>query len=481
MSVCKRVLARLDIKGSKLIKGVRFEGVRVIGNAYEVAKKYANLGVDEIFYSDAVASLYGRNSLYDLLKQTCKDVFVPITAGGAINSIEDGRKLLASGADKLAINTGVVRNPSLINDLANEFGTQCVVVSIQARKSCNSNSWELMIEGGREKCDKNLITWIEEVQARGAGEIILTSVDNDGIGEGTDHDLIRKVQPSTKIPLVIGGGIGSEEEITKIFNTHKSLSGISIGWSFHNDHLDINKVNKAIQETKCETRLSKNTSIKSNITETKVIIVDYSMGNLESLSNGLKKIGIDAVISSEESEIMNADLVFLPGVGSFYKGMRNLNSRKLINPLLRRANEGKAIIGICLGMQLLFQEGEEYQPCQGLGIIKGKIKKLPNKSSNNEELVLPHVGWNKLYIDKKYENSNLRLFDKSYQYFVHSYAYQPEKTDSENTLFKSNYGGKDFISAVKYKSCVGLQFHPERSGYEGLNLLNELIKSLIKI
>ena len=132
MSSCKRIIARLDVKGQRLIKGIRFEGLRVIGDACESAKTYAKDGIDEIFYTDAVASLYERNGLVEILRETVKEVFVPITAGGAIRSVEDGRRLLAAGADKLAINTGAIREPLLIDKLAAKFGQQCVVLSIQA-------------------------------------------------------------------------------------------------------------------------------------------------------------------------------------------------------------------------------------------------------------------------------------------------------------------------------------------------------------
>ena len=166
MHPCKRVICRLDIKGSKLIKGKRFDGLRVIGDPYEFAKFYANEGIDEIFYSDAVASLYQRNSLYDILKKTSQDIFIPITAGGGIRSVEDGKKLLLAGADKLAINTAAVNNPELINDLVNTFGSQCIVISLQVRKALKSNNWDIMIESGREKSSKSLSEWIEEVQER---------------------------------------------------------------------------------------------------------------------------------------------------------------------------------------------------------------------------------------------------------------------------------------------------------------------------
>ena len=151
MNPCKRVISRLDIKGSKLIKGKRFEGSRVLGDPYEFAKTYSYDGIDEIFYSDAVASLYQRNSLNDILVRTSQNIFIPITAGGGIRTIQDGKKLLLAGADKLAINTAAVKNPSLINELVKTFGSQCVVISIQVRKSLRFNTWDVMIESGREK------------------------------------------------------------------------------------------------------------------------------------------------------------------------------------------------------------------------------------------------------------------------------------------------------------------------------------------
>ena len=233
MSLTKRVIARLDVKGSKLIKGISFEGLRVIGNAKEMAYQYSQQRIDEIFYTDAVASLYGRNSLAELLKSTCEDVFVPITAGGAIKNLEDGKKLLYAGADKLAINTGIVQNPELINKLSSAFGKQCVVASLQVRRSLTNNSWEVMIESGREKSDKKLIDWLLEIQERGVGEIFLTSVDKDGTAKGPDLDLIKLVSKYVKVPLVVGGGISNPSEIDQIFKINENISGISIGFAFH--------------------------------------------------------------------------------------------------------------------------------------------------------------------------------------------------------------------------------------------------------
>jgi imidazole glycerol phosphate synthase glutamine amidotransferase subunit len=480
MNLCKRVISRLDIKGTKLIKGIRFEGVRVIDNAYEVAKKYGKLGIDEIFYSDAVASLYERNSLDDLLTKTSKEVFVPITAGGAIKSVQDGRKLLLAGADKLAINTGIVKNPDLINELANEFGSQCVVVSIQARRSYKSEKWDVMIESGRERSNKDLFKWIEEVQDRGAGEIIITSVDNDGTGNGTDHELIETVSNLANVPLIFGGGISSTSEITKIFKNHKNISGISIGWGLHHSLFTIQDAHQSIKAASLPVKISSKANLNISDEQIDIVIADYGMGNLESLVNAIRKLNFNPIISSDENTIFSADVVILPGVGAFPEGMNKLKKSNLINPLLKRADEKKGIIGICLGMQLLFEQSEEYELCRGLGIIKGNITKLLNKNDNNESLILPHIGWNKLLFNQNSFSKEFKYFDSCYQYFVHTYGFRSENINNNNIIFSTKYGLNNFISCIKKDNIIGFQFHPERSGIEGLNLLGNAIKIITK-
>ena len=153
MSLCKRLIARLDIKGNMLIKGIRFEGLRVVGESTNYAKKYARSGVDELLYIDVVASLYGRNGLIEILKNISKEVFIPITAGGGIRSVKDAEKLLSAGADKVAINSAALKNANLINELSKAFGSQCVVASIQARKMPDNEMWEALGDGGRERSD----------------------------------------------------------------------------------------------------------------------------------------------------------------------------------------------------------------------------------------------------------------------------------------------------------------------------------------
>ena len=171
-----RLIARLDIKGPNLIKGIHLEGLRVIGDPNKYAKKYYDQGVDEIIYMDTVASLYGRNNLSDIVKKTVQDVYVPITVGGGIRSIDDVKFLLRCGAEKIAINTAATKRPELIREVSRKFGSQCMVLSIEAKKTKDGN-WEVYTENGRQKTGKDVLEWAKEGESYEAGEILLTSVD----------------------------------------------------------------------------------------------------------------------------------------------------------------------------------------------------------------------------------------------------------------------------------------------------------------
>ena len=252
MGLCKRLIARLDIKGSKLIKGLQFEGVRVIGDPSLFATKYASQNIDELIYVDSVASLYGRNSLSELLRETSRKVFVPLTASGGIRSIEDAANLLANGADKIAINTAALKRPSLISELVNTFEVS-VVISIQARKFRSSSSWEAMTEMGREHSGKDVVDWIKQIQDLGAGEILLTSIDKDGLCNGPDHELIKTASEISKIPLIVGGGFAQAKDIKNVLK-NLNVSGISIGKAFHNNSLEIKKLKEEIYASKITIR-----------------------------------------------------------------------------------------------------------------------------------------------------------------------------------------------------------------------------------
>jgi cyclase len=202
-----RLIARMDIKGPNLIKGVHLEGVRVVGDPQVHARRYYEQGADEIIYMDAVASLYKRNSLEDLVRRTAQDIFIPLTVGGGVRSVEDAQKLFRVGADKVAVNTAAVANPALITEIARRFGSQAMIVSIEAKRD-NRGTWEAYTDCGRERTSRDVLAWAEEAVGRGAGEILLTSVDQEGTCKGFDLELIGAVAARVSVPVIASGGMG---------------------------------------------------------------------------------------------------------------------------------------------------------------------------------------------------------------------------------------------------------------------------------
>lgn len=235
----KRLIARLDIKGPKLIKGVRLEGFRVVGDPEERARLYYEQGADELLYIDAVASLYGRNSLQSLVQRTASEVFVPITVGGGVRSIDDVKKLLRSGADKVAINTAAVRRPDLLTEIAKRFGSQCLVVSIQAKRS-GSGRWEVYTDGGREHSGRDVVEWVRAAQDLGAGEILLTSIDRDGTLQGFDTELVGAVAAEARIPLIVSGGMSSIPDVRQVLEL--KADAIAVASALHYDKLTIGEI-----------------------------------------------------------------------------------------------------------------------------------------------------------------------------------------------------------------------------------------------
>lgn len=208
-----RLIARLDIKGPNLIKGVQMEGLRVMGDPYDFARRYYEAGVDELLYIDIVASLYGRSKLTEVVRRTAQDVFVPMTVGGGIRSIEDVTELLRAGADKVAINTAAVARPDLIAEVANRFGSQCMVLSIEA-KSQAPGKWEVYTETGREHSGLDVVEWARRGVALGAGEVLVTSIDREGTRKGFDTDLIKAIAAAVEVPVIASGGYGAAGDLT---------------------------------------------------------------------------------------------------------------------------------------------------------------------------------------------------------------------------------------------------------------------------
>ena len=239
-----RLIARLDIKGQRLIKGVQYEGVRVLGDAFEFAKSYYEQGIDEIVYIDSVASLYGRPAMGELLDKTVQEVFVPVTAGGGVRTADDAANLLGAGADKVAVNTGAIQNPNLITELASQYGSQCVVLSVQAKR-VGTTQWEVYIDCGRERTGKNVDEWVLQAEQLGAGEIFLSSIDQDGTLLGPDMNLISTVSESVNIPVIASSGFSSVSQIGEALKS-ANASAVAVGKSLHSKALDIGMVKESL-------------------------------------------------------------------------------------------------------------------------------------------------------------------------------------------------------------------------------------------
>lgn len=210
-----RIIPRLDIKGPNLVKGIHLEGLRVLGSPAEFAKLYYEQGADEILFMDVVASLYDRNSLGDFIKQSSENIFIPLTVGGGLRTIEDIKATLRLGADKVCLNTAAIKNPNIISKAADKFGSSTIVVAIEAIKQPDGKYFAFT-DNGREYTGLEVTEWAKKVEELGAGELLLTSVDKEGTGEGFDIELINAVGENVNIPLIVHGGTGRKEDILEV-------------------------------------------------------------------------------------------------------------------------------------------------------------------------------------------------------------------------------------------------------------------------
>lgn len=241
-----RIIARLDIKGPNLIKGIHLEGLRVVGNPNDYAQKYYQNGIDELIYMDCVASLYGRNHLGEIIKSAAENIFVPMTVGGGIRSVEDATEILRSGADKVAVNTAAVADPQLISQIAKRFGSQCMVLSIEA-KNIAPGKWEVFTDNGRERTGLDVIEWAQKGAELGAGEILLTSVDFEGTRKGLDIALIEAVTNAVNIPVIASGGMGKPEDlITAVLDG--GADAVAMADVLHYDRVDLSELRELALE-----------------------------------------------------------------------------------------------------------------------------------------------------------------------------------------------------------------------------------------
>jgi cyclase len=239
-----RIISRIDIKNNYVIKGINLEGLRKVGDPKNIIEKYYNEGIDEILIIDSVASLYGRNNLFNLIEKITEEVFIPITLGGGIKNLKDIDKALNSGADKVAINSGAFENHNFIKQASKEFGSSTIISYIEAKK-VSEKKWEPYKNCGREKTNFDLIYWIKKVQDDGCGEIVLTSIDYEGTEKGFDIEMLEHIKKFIIKPIIVSGGCGSINDIIKIKKKFNYAS-VALASLLHYNKIKISKIKEKI-------------------------------------------------------------------------------------------------------------------------------------------------------------------------------------------------------------------------------------------
>lgn len=507
MCMNNRIIAKLDIKGPNLVKGVQLEGLRVLGPAEEFARHYYNQGADELIYQDVTASLYGKNSLLEMIRTVSRQIFIPLTVGGGIRTLEDIKKALAYGADKVAINTAAIADPELITKAVRRFGSSTIVISIEA-KQMPDGSYQAFTDNGREPTGLDVVNWAIEAARRGAGEILLTSIDRDGTANGFDLEITRSVSQSIPVSVVASGGAGNIEHVRHAFLKGRA-DAVCVASLVHYGCFKIMGSKRAQTEgnydflnqkkerygkiVPCEFKHLKehiNTSVSrpletNHITELNgaldnlpVAIVDYGMGNLLSVSAACEQAGLQPFLCDSPESLSNAFGIIIPGVGAFRDAMNVLGRQGLDKALKKAAEQGTPILGICLGMQLLMESSSEFGLSEGLGLVPGTVEHLGTPHDNNISLKVPQIGWNSVLPSSSMEGTLLEaIHDGTHMYFVHSFRVIPRYKKHE--LCTTRYGDVTFCSGIRVDNITGVQFHPERSGQEGLTVYHKFANQIL--
>jgi imidazole glycerol-phosphate synthase subunit HisF len=498
-----RIIPRLDIKGPNLVKGIHLEGLRVLGKPENYARYYYENGADELLYMDVVASLYGRNNLLDIVERTAKEINIPLTVGGGLRTIDDIRAVLRAGADKVSLNTAAINRPHLITEASKKFGSSTVLVSIEAIKK-SDGSYEAFTDNGRQNTGVEVFTWATKAEELGAGEIMITSIDREGTGQGYDLELTRRIAESVQIPVIACGGAGKTEDVLDVISKGKadavSMASIlhynyvkqfGIGGDYSSEgNTEYLKNARGFSKIKDATLLQIKEFLGANSVNVRqpgngvfrafektgytVAIVDYGMGNMYSVKNACERVGLNALITSSSEDIMSADAVILPGVGAFGDAMISLKELDLVEPLRAVARSSKPFFGICLGMQLVLSDSYEFGHHKGLDIIKGSVLRFKDpKDSSGKHLKVPHVGWNSIRMPTEaggvWKTPMLEgVQEGELMYFVHSFHAEP--LDKRLVMSVSRYGDKDFCSSFQFGNVFACQFHPEKSGSFGLSM-----------
>ena len=471
-----RIIPRLDVKGSNVVKGIRLEGLRVLGKPAELAKQYYEQGADEILYIDIVASLYERNNLSHVVKEAISlGVYVPMAVGGGIRTLEDIQELLHAGADKVAINTAATRNPRLITDAARRFGSQCIIGSVEAKK-VGPERWEAYVDNGRERTGLDAVEWAVKLVELGAGELLITSVDRDGCRSGYDLELIRTISQRVSVPVIASGGAGNPDDVVSCA-VETACDALAVGSILHYKKATIPEIKTALEKTNLLFRKNHESIPKvgdASPKEKVISIIDYGVGNIMSVISAFQKIGCQVKVVCTPWEIKEATHVVLPGVGAYGEGMAQLEKRGLASAIKEYVASGKPLLGICLGAQLLLSESQEFGVHKGLGIVKGKVVGFKKPQEVNiHGYRVPHIVWNSLVPVSASAWKNTILADtppEAKLYFIHSYYIVPD--DQSVTLATAEYGQQRFCAAFKQGNVYGCQFHPEKSGNAGLEMIS---------
>ncbi|HKZ35782.1 MAG TPA: imidazole glycerol phosphate synthase cyclase subunit [Patescibacteria group bacterium] len=248
-----RIIPKLEVKNENLIKGIHLEGLRIVGKPQLAALKYAADGADELIYIDLVASLYQRDNWLNIVKRTAEQIYIPLTVGGGIKSVDDARLFLRAGADKVAINTAIIKNTKLVTAVARKFGSQAMVASLEVQKKLDG-SYEIYTDSGRTPTGVNPIPWAKEVEKLGAGEILLTFIHQDGTYQGYDLDLLTKISSAAKIPVIASGGGGSIDDLIAAVTLGKA-DALAIASLLHFNKLNIGEIKQGLKKAKIPVRL----------------------------------------------------------------------------------------------------------------------------------------------------------------------------------------------------------------------------------
>jgi len=241
----KRIIPCLDIKDGRTVKGINFVDIRDAGDPIELAKKYAEQGADELVFLDITATVENRKTLLELVKHIAEEINIPFTVGGGINSVEDVSNLIKAGADKVSVNSSAVKRPELIKEIAQEFGSQCLVVAIDTKYI--ENEWKVFVQGGRTQTPIKTLNWAKQVEKLGAGELLLTSMNNDGTKNGFALDITNEVANAVNIPIIASGGAGSSVNFKDVFEQTKATAGLAAS-IFHYGEITITELKEYLDK-----------------------------------------------------------------------------------------------------------------------------------------------------------------------------------------------------------------------------------------